>query len=251
MAQKITGFEVYRSLDNKVWAKVATNQFAAPTSASSLSWSDNDPTFQAGTTYFYKIRCFDGNTTNNGGYSQYSVAMASTFLPAFQANLVSPATETVSSTLTPRLSFSLSNPALFDPTLSDYMYFYLSLTEKTGTAGSYTKSYRYNFALARFESRTSTSSSTWTAASDVTADAAHTTITIQSPAGYFQPGVSDQWTVFGTTGATPCQFRKFTYPLKDSTSTSYGVALSYGSTYEHSYGAVNGTFTLTIDPSAQ
>ncbi|GLH72894.1 hypothetical protein GETHLI_13960 [Geothrix limicola] len=252
VAQKITGYEVYRSTSGTLWTKVATQLFEAPTTASSLVYTDNDPTLQLGTTYYYKVRGFNGNTTNNGGYSQYSMPIASTFLPAFTAQLAAPATETISSSLAPKFTFSITNPALFDPAVSDYFYFTLSVTEKTGTAASYAMYCRYNFAAGRFETRPTSSSSTWSDASSILSiDATHANITIQAPMGYFQPGVSYQWTIFGTSTANACQFRKYTYPYNDPTSTSYGVAIAMGSTYEHSYGAVNGYFTLTIDPNAQ
>jgi hypothetical protein len=251
-AQKVTGFEVYRSMDGVAWTKVATKQLAAPTAASSLSYTDNDPTLQLGSTYYYKVRCFNGNTTKNGGYSLYSMPVASTFMPAFTENLLGPATETVSLSLTPKLTFSISNPSLFDAAVSDYFYFTLNVTEKTGTAASYAMYCRYNFATSRFETRPTSTSTTWSDASSIlSVDAAHTTISVQTPAGYFQPGVTYQWSIFGTSTANACQFRKYTYPYNDPTSTSYGVAIAMGSTYEHSYGAVNGYFTLTIAPNAQ
>jgi hypothetical protein len=249
VAQKITGYDLLRSTDGNIWTKVATHQYSVPTTASSLVYTDLDPTLQLGTTYFYKVRCFNGNTTNNGGYSQYSMPIASAFLPPFTTRLAAPATEAISKSLLPKFTFSITNPALFDPAVCDYFYFYLYITEKTNTAATSGQAYRYNFAAGRFESSVA---GVWgDASSVVSVDATHSNFTINSPTGYFQPGVSYQWSIFGTSSTTASSFRKYTYPYNDPTSTSYGVALSQGSTYELSYGAVNGYFTLTIDPNAQ
>jgi len=79
--QIILGFEVYRSTDSKAWTRVAINQFATLTVASRLSWSDKDPSLQAGLTYYYLIRCFNRNTSKNGGYSQYSSPAATDTVP--------------------------------------------------------------------------------------------------------------------------------------------------------------------------
>ena len=79
--QIILGFEIYRSTDNKAWTRVAINQFATLTVASRLSWSDKDPSLQTGTTYYYLIRCFNRNTSKNGGYSHYSSPVATDTAP--------------------------------------------------------------------------------------------------------------------------------------------------------------------------
>ena len=260
LPQGITGFEIDRSTDAKLWTKVATKQYAnavMPTPlGSSFIYTDNDPTLQLGVTYYYRVRCFNGNTTKNGGYSQYSAPIGSAFLPPFTTRLAAPATETISSSLTPKLTFTISNPALFDPAVSDYFFFYISIMEKTGTAQSYGQGYRYNFAAGRFESSTK---GVWSDASSmVSMDATHTLITINSPTGHFQNGVSYQWSIFGTSTpttsdpiVTPSSFEKYMYPYNDSNSPNYGVARSQGSTKDHEYGAVNGYFTLTIDPNAK
>jgi hypothetical protein len=251
----ILGYDILRSTDATHWTKIASNLFYSLTSASSLVYTDNDPTLKLGVTYYYKVRCFDGNTTNNGGYTQDSTPVGAAFLPPFTTNLVAPASESVSLTLKPQLTFSITNPALFDPAVSDYFYFYLYVKEKTMSAASYGQAFRYNFALNRFESSVT---GVWAdISSAVSVDSAHTNITLNmaglstTSATYFQPGVSYEWSIFGTSSGSASSFRKFVYPYNDPTSTSYAVALSQGSTYEHSYGAVNGYFTLTIDPNAK
>jgi hypothetical protein len=252
--QAITGFEVYRSTDGLAWTKVGTQQYWTPTAANNLVYTDNDPSVVVGQTYYYKVRAFNGNTTNNHGFSQFSMPISSAFLKPFTASLASPATESISLTLAPKFTFSISDPTLFDPAVSDYFYFSLYVTEKTATASSYGMYCRYNFAAGRFETRTSPTATTWTATSAISIDSTNANITIQSPSGYFQPGVSYQWSIFGLTptgsSATACQFRKYSYPYNDPLSTSFGLGRSMGSTYEHSFGAINGYFTLTIDPSA-
>ncbi len=249
-AASILGYDILRSTDGTHWTKIASNlMYSLVSVASPMVYTDNDPTLKLGVTYYYKVRCFTGNTTNNGGYTLDSAPVGAAFLPPFTASLKAPASESISLSLTPQFSFSISNPALFDPAVSDYFYFYLYVKEKTMSAATYGKSYRYNFALRRFEGL---SGSTWSDASaTVSVDSTHTSITIASPVGYFQPGVSYEWSIFGDSTAYPARFKKYVYPYNDPTSVNYAVALSHGSTYEHSYGAVNGYFTLTIDPNAK
>jgi hypothetical protein len=247
--QKITGYEIQRSTDASTWNTVGTRQYTTATAASSLAFTDLDPTLKENVLYYYRVRCFNGNTTNNGGNSQWSVPIASAFLPAFTTRLSSPAHGAISTSLAPKLSFSITNPALFDPAVSDYFYFYLNVTEKTNSAAGLAQAYRYNFLVGRFEASIG---GVWSdASSTVSVDAAHSTITIVPPGTYFMPGVTYQWSIFGTATTNAAGFRKYTYPYNDPTSVNYGVAISYGSTYELSYGAVNGYYTLTIDPNAK
>jgi hypothetical protein len=255
-AAKITGIELYRSPDGASWTKIGTQTFplSSATTMGNSGYSIIDPSIQEGVNYYYKIRCFNANTTNNGGYSQFSTPVSCAVMPGQQTNLVAPAHESISVSLTPALTFNTSNPSLFNSAMSDYFYFMLLVREKTSTASQYTQAYRYNFTLGRFEILTA---GVWGATTAVTVDAAHTNFTIATPAGYFQQGVSYEWTIYGSkaslspTSANATNFRKYTYPYNDPTSTSYGLALATGSTYEQGYGAINGLFTLTIDPNAK
>ena len=270
--QEVTGYEIDRSTDGKLWTKVATKQYSKldPGTVTSLipyettfRFKDTDPTLQLGTTYYYRVRCFNGNTTNNGGYSQYSPTVGSAFLPPFTTRLLAPANQAISSSLTPKLSFYITNAALFDPAVCDYFYFYLSILEMTGAALPYGQHFRYNFADKRFESSTNSAwdvtSSVADASSVVSLDATRTLFTINSPAGFFQNGVTYQWCIFGThtpvkdssPARSPSSFQKFAYPYNDARSKDFGMAYSQGSTSDHDYGAVNGYFTLIIDPNAK
>ena len=266
VAQGFTGYEIYRSTDGTLWTKVATEQYASPIISLFLgpnfSYRDIDPTLQLGVTYYYRVRCFNGNTTNNGGYSQYSESIGSAFLPPFTTRLLAPANQSISSSLTPKLSFYITNAALFDPAVCDYFYFYLSIVEMTGNS-SIGQHYRYNFAAKRFESSTNSAwdatSSVADASSVVSVDATRTLFTINSPPDFFENGVTYQWSIFGTSmpvqdsspTRSPSSFQKFMYPYNDARSKDFGMALSQGSTRDHDFGAVNGYFTLTIDPNAK
>jgi hypothetical protein len=254
----ITGAEILRSIDGANWTKICTKSYYSPTSAKALQVFVPDPSFQDGVRYFFKVRCFNANTTNNHGYTQDSQVIAATFLPPFTANLVSPAASAVSMSLRPTLTFSISNPALFNPAVSDYFYFYLWAREKTDTTARFGQAYRYNFLASRFEILTG---GVWTDTSaTVSIDATHSNISILPAAGYFQPTLSYEWTIFGTAGDTDsskcdaCYFIKYDFPynyVSTDPNRSYGYGFADGSTSEQGNGAVNGFFTLTIDPNAK
>jgi hypothetical protein len=250
-APGIRGFEVYRSTDGVTFKKVITNLYGTLFKGSSGIYScyDMDPSLQEGITYTYKVKAFNGNLTNNGGYTPESVPVAAQFLPPYTVNLAAPATYAVSMTRKPTFQFTISNPALFDPAVSDYFRFYLFIKDKVG-ASVFGQAYRYNFLTSKFEKLVGTSYVDASAEVAITTD--HTTLSILFPsATTLMPGITYEWSIFGTKGSASYSTSDASSFLKYFGGGTAGRALSYGSTYEKSYGAINGFFTLTIDPNAQ
>ncbi len=251
-APGIRGVELYRSTDGTNFTKVSTTHYSSLNKGSSGIYSvyDADPSLKEGVTYYYKVRAFTANTTTNGGYSLDSAAIPSQFMPPFTTPLVSPAMSAVTTTRAPKFTFGITNPVLWDPAVSDYFYFYLYIKDKVGS-GIFGQAYRYNFASLKFEKA---SGSSWI---DATADCAISTdktqVSIQFPnATTLLPGNTYEWSIFGTKGSASYTTSDSAYFLHYVPGTNtQGRARSYGSVYEKSYGAVNGFFTLTLDPAAQ
>ncbi|WP_306592111.1 cadherin-like beta sandwich domain-containing protein [Geothrix sp. 21YS21S-4] len=250
-APGIRGFEVYRSADGTNFKKVVTNLYGTLYKGSSGVYScyDLDPSLQEGVTYTYKVKAFNGNLTSNGGYTPESVLVAAQYLPPYTVSLAAPATYAVSQSRQPTFKFGISNPALFDPAVSDYFRFYLFIKDKVGTS-IYGQAYRYNFLTAKFEKLVG--ASYVDATSEVSISADHATVSIIYPnATTLMPGITYEWSIFGTKGSASYSTSDASSFLKYYGTDTAGRALSYGSTYEKSYGAINGFFTLTIDPNAQ
>jgi hypothetical protein len=250
-APGIRGFEVYRSTDGIAFKKVITNLYGTLFKGSSGIYScyDMDPSLQEGVTYTYKVKAFNGNLTNNGGYTQASVPVAAQYLPPYTVNLAAPATYAVSMIRRPTFQFTISNPVLFDPAVSDYFRFYLFVKDKVG-ASVFGQAYRYNFLTSTFEKLVG--SSYVDASSEVAISTDHTTLSILFPnATTLMPGITYEWSIFGTKGSASYSTSDASSFLKYFGGGTAGRGLSYGSTYEKSYGAINGFFTLTIDPNAQ
>jgi hypothetical protein len=258
----IRGFQVYRSTDQKAWTLIATNQAGAldPGSSGGYYYADVDPGLVAGTSYYYKVRAFSGNTTNNGGYSAFSPVMQTALMGPFQDQLTSPATGSISQSLTPTLTFTETNPALWNASVADYYYFLVRIKDKTGP-DEFVQPFRYNFSSSTFEVPDPVQANVWdTAASQgltVSASApaqAGVTISFQVPAGVLNAGTTCEWNVYGRINNLAedtfraADFRKNYY---DSNNNLIGVALSNGSYFSNSFGATNGFFTLIVSPTAQ
>ncbi len=251
-APGIRGFEIWRSTDGVNYLKIATNQYGSLSTGSSgiHFYYDNDPSLTENVTYYYKVKAFNGNTGSNGGYTPESPALSARFLAPHTVSLASPAMDSVVATLTPTLAFTISNPSLFDPAVSDFYRFYLFVKDKLGNT-VYGQSYRYNFAAARFEKLSG--SSFVDASSEVSVSSDKATLSIKLPAtANLLPGLTYEWSVFGTKGgasASASDAASFIRFTPGSNSQAFGR--SYGSTYEKSYGAINGFYTLIVSPNAQ
>ncbi|GEM_PF-1799300 len=251
-APGIRGFELYRSADGTNFTKIRTHQYGYLNKGSNGIYScyDLDPTLKEGVVYSYKVRAFNGNLTANAGFTPESAPVPSQFLPPFTVGLSSPAMSAITTTRQPRFEFTVSNPALWDATVSDYFYFYLWIRDKVGSS-VFGQAYRYNFILGTFQKPVA---GVWTATSvDCAVSEDHTKVSINFPnATTLQPGVTYEWSIFGTKGSASYSTSDASYFQRYTPGTgSLGRAMSYGSTYEKSYGAINGFFTLTLDPSAQ
>ncbi len=245
-APGIRGYELYRSADGVNFTKIQTQHYSSLNKGSSGLYQtmDMDPTLTEGVVYTYMVKVFSNNLTTNAGYSLPSATLGCQFLPPYTVGLANPAMDAVSMTRSPRFDFTISNPALFDPTVSDYFRFYLYIKDKVGNE-VWKLGFRYNFILSRFEYYTGAAWAADPGLCSVSAD--HATISIQFPnSTTLMPGVTYEWTIFGTSTTTASSF------FRNVPGTSgLGQTLSFGSTYEKSYGAINGYFTLTIDPNAQ
>lgn len=251
-APGIRGFELYRSADGVNYTKVRTQQYGYLNRGSNgiYSCNDLDPTLKEGVVYSYKVRAFNGNLTANDGFTPESAPVSSQFLPPFTVGLSSPAMSAITTTRQPKFEFTVSNPALWDPAVSDYFYFFLFIRDKTGSE-IFKQAYRYNFIKDTFQKAVA---SVWVdTTTDCAVSADHTTVSINFPnATTLQPGLTYEWSIFGTKGSASYSTSDASYFQRYEPGTnSYGRATSYGSTYEKSYGAINGFFTLTLDPSAQ
>lgn len=250
-APGIRGVDLFRSADGVNFDKVQSYQYGSLNKGTSGSYTiyDIDPSLTEGVTYTYKVKAWNNNQTN-GGYTPFGTAVSSRILPPFTAKLATPAMNTISTTIAPKFTFTISNPALWDANVSDYFRFYLFIKDKPGNT-IYGQYYRYNFIAGRFEKYVGTSFID--ASTECSVDPAHTTISITLPTGtVLLPGMTYEWSIFGTAGSASastsnaCSF----YRYMPGTGNA-GSALSYGSTGDLSYGAVNGFFTLIIDPAAQ
>jgi len=251
VAPGIRGVELYRSTDGTNFTKVSTTQYGSLNKGSSGVYTiyDLDPSLVENVTYHYKVRAFTTNVTNNGGFSLESAAVPSQFLPPFTTPLLSPAQSAVSMTKAPKFTFGITNPKLWDANVSDYFQFFLYIKDKVGSS-VFSQAYRYNFAGAKFEKL---SGGSWIDASaDCSINAEFTQISIQFPnATTLLPGITYEWSIFGTKGSASYSTSDAAYFIRYTPGNTFGRARSYGSVYEKSYSAVNGFFTLTIDPAAQ
>jgi len=246
----IRGFDLYRSSDGTNFTKVKTVNYPSLVTSSAISVNDLDPTLAPGVTYTYKVKAFNANTTGNGGYSLESNTRSSKFLAPFKTTLSAPANGAVSTTTVPTFRFQISDPTLWDPAVSDYFYFYLYVKDKVGNE-IYGHNFRYSFATGTFQRY---DSGTWPTDTTCSISDDHTTISIPfEDAALLVPSETYEWSIFGLSpyGDIAYGSRNASHFIKYYGGLTSQVGMSLGSTYEKSYGAVNGYFTLTIAPNAQ
>jgi len=254
----IRGFEIFRSTDLKAWSQVFTKSYPAlytgPNQDGNYQVSLNpDPTATELTPYFYKVRAFTTNATNNQGYSLESPVIGDELLPAFNVALSSPVNESVISSLTPALVHTISNPKLFQDVDTGYYYFEIYVKDTTSGDPILEQPFRCSLSSHTFQVLDPTGN--WVTetypvfAPKLSSD--QRTITVQTPAGLFNQGATYEWTIFGTSSQQAAYFITGFSAIDPNVSDSYGLAISHGSDYAHGFGASNGYFRFSTASNAQ
>lgn len=249
----IRGFDVYRSTDGVSFTKVGTQQYGYLSTGSSgvHSYFDTDSKLVEGGTYTYKVVAY-----TSASKTKESGVVSTKLMAPFAANLATPANQAAISTTggatNPAYTFTVSNTTLWNAAVSDYFYFELTITEKTG-ALKYLGKYRYDFAVSLFQ-YFDAYSGTWEDTGPVLTYAAGTlTISSDLPeyggsnlysgsAMVYDIGTAYEWDIIGALKAIdgadhPAWFQK---------SSTGGIAKSYGDGYSEGANTMNGRFEFSV-----
>jgi hypothetical protein len=286
MSQAIRGYEVWHSTDDLHFDKVYTHNYAT-TSTAAQRWVDRGPHLMDGNNY-YKVRAFNGNPAG-GGYSLFSDSIIAKPLPPFTTQLIEPAHNSVSKVQWPVFKFRITNPDVLgdltqESETTSGCRFTLYARQKTGLA---IINASFEVLFHNFDEYDPYSGdvigkgtkpivifyyggSWWVDTyfyDIVEIEEDGVTFTIDTGKPVFQrylanwplePGGAYEWSIFGNLGGIVGDSYQSIYNATWFSKfwTAPGVsprafATSFGSNYNHGYGAPNGFFTLIIAPDAE
>jgi len=261
----ILGFKVYRAdAAGTNWKYLDTVNYGVLSTGTSgtHTYYDIDSTLGLGTDYRYKVLAF----SDDAHTKESAATNAMHFLPPFTASLATPTNKkTVDvSTSYPDFTFTISDPSLLDPAVSDYYYFAPVIRSKTGTIAYKARCiYRLATGDLLFYYGSNAYSVTGTFGLDpadyIAVDAATGTITLKAAfftdpnlASYMnsatyaalalQSGTTYEWDLFGTyTGSASTNVASYFYKA-GSGATSY----SYADCYSNGQQTLNGWYSFTV-----
>jgi hypothetical protein len=266
----ILGFRVYRSTDGGTsytlagtvnYGKLSVGTKDDKTTNGTHTYYDADSSLTEGVSYTYKVEAFTDDvhtlTSNPTG------AMA--FLPAFTSSLASPANKAASvDPATTSFTFTVSNRALWNASISDYYFFAPLIKSKDGTIVYYGQFF-YDFAADKLYFYYSSPASAYditqycgssSLADYFSFDAASGTITLK-PALFcantnygtgatpsYSSGATYEWDIFGYASGTLGDPSYMTASWFQK-SAKNAVSKSLADVYQNGQDTLNGWYSFT------
>jgi len=266
----IIGVKLYRSSNGgSSWSLAAAANYGTVSTGDNGTHYlyDMDSSLSLGVSYMYKVIAF----TDDVHTKESAPTPAAAFLPVFTSSLVSPVNrETSFDTSSGSFVYSISDPSLWNSSLSGSYHFAFCIKNSTGFVyygqfcydlGTQTL-YYYNSANNNFESITALG---LTSAACIDFDSANGRITLKhallnnaktnaldSKAPVFSSGVTYYWDIFGemirqgTIGSSATMTSQyFEKDLADTANGTSAVSKSSADTYANGQDTLNGWFIFT------
>ena len=231
----IRGIKVYRSEDGTKYQQIYNKTLGILASEPIYEFIDCDPNLRDGVTYYYKIKAY-----NTASETMMSEPVSLQFLPPYHLELNAPVNYSTSTSVSPTLSFKVSEPSFFTDT--DGFVFYLIIEEKTFHT-VFNNAYVYFAGFDVFLDGFSGTLATWITVSNgiVAIDLS----TIEGTGLALEPGKTYEWNIYAPNFG-PFFFKDF----YDATGNQIGSAYTCSANYAEGYDASNGRFTLIIAENA-
>ena len=258
-AVPILGFKVFRSEDaGLTWTNIGAVNYGGLSTGSGAvhTFYDTDSQLTTGVAYQYKITVF----TDDVHLKESSPTSSVQFLPPFTASLSGPANKTkvLDASNLPAFEFTISDPSLWDASLSDRFYFAPVIRKADGTVVYWGYlSYRFSDSTLGFYWRANSNYYAFDAVSTaglISFDAATGKVSLDPSLFNFytnyatgadlalESGVTYYWDIFGNyTGNTSTN----TASYFQKSGIGY-ITRSFADVYQNGQQTLNGWYSFTV-----